>query len=435
MEMKTPKGTKDYLPEEMKKRKIVMKRFEEVFNKYGYKEIWTPAFEYLEVLEKKGGLGEESVKDIYKFQDKGGRWLGLRFDMTTPIARVIANNPNLLKPIKWYYISNMWRYENPQRGRLREFWQAGVENIGIKDELIDAEILALTYDALKKGGVKEFIFKINSRELIDKISKYYKIKNYPEFCKLLDKKDKLTKIEWKKNLKKFFIDKNLYVGFLRLIESQWDEITESIYSFAKKEIEYLEKVVDYSKDFGVKKKYLVEDISIVRGLEYYTGFIFETFKKGEEHLGSLASGGRYDNLIGLYSGTKIPATGMAIGIDRIMEIVSKSISSKPYVDILILPLKDSFKKSAVRLSSILREEGIPCDIEIGRKSIKKKLSYANSLGIKYCIILGEDEIKNKTYSLKNMEENKQYPFSLDDLINYIKKNERYVWSRIGQKFI
>jgi len=417
-ELKTPKGTKDYLPEEMKKRRVVIEKFRRIFERYGYEEVCTPVFEYLELLEKKANLGEENVKDIYKFQDKGGRWLGLRFDMTTPIARIVASNPNLKKPIKWYYVANMWRYENPQRGRLREFWQAGIENLGLKDEVIDAEILAVTYDALREIGIDDFTLNINSRRLMDKICDYYKIKNRDEFYRLVDKKSKLKRVEWIERLKRFFKEESYFKNFLELMESSANEVWDKIPSLAKEELEYLEKIIDYAKEFGIGERYINPDLSIVRGLEYYTDFVFETYKKGEESLGSLASGGRYDNLIELYGGKKTPATGMAIGIDRVMEIVSKDISVQSSIDVLVCPVDDSFKKEAVRIASILRRNGIRCDVEI-RRRLKNKLSYADSLGIKYCIIIGREESQRGVYSLRDMEKKEQYPANLNEIIKKV----------------
>jgi len=416
-----PKGTRDYLPADMAKRRLVMEKIRKIFERYGYSEICTPAFESLELFEKKGGLGEDNIKDIYRFQDKSERWLALRFEMTASIARVITNNPELAKPIKMYYIANMWRYEATKKGRLREFWQAGVENFGKKDELADAEVLAIAYDSLKTIGIENFIMKVNSRKLISKIADKYGINDKPEFFRLIDKKEKLAENDWKAELGKFFKSKTDEEEFLKMTKKSWAELKKELASIAKEDIEYLEKILEYCKSFGVDKKNIEIDISLIRGLDYYTDFIFETTISGEKDLGSIAGGGRYDNMIETFGGQPTPATGMAIGIERVMEILNEKIKTESPIEILILPIEEGFKSKAIEIATELRKNGIKCDIEITRDKFKKKMTYASDLGVKYILIIGKEEIEKGIYTLKDMTNGEQKSLSIGKLIEKIRK--------------
>ena len=423
MIIKNPKGTKDYFPEEMARRIKVMNSIRQVFTAYGYGEISTPAFEYLEVLEKKGALGDENVKDVYRIKDKGDRWLGLKFDMTTPISRVIASNPELIKPTKLFYITNMWRYENPQKGRLREFWQAGIEYIGTNNRISDAEILAVTYDSLIKLGIKDFVFKINSRQILDGLANSLNVTDKESFYKLLDKKDKLPKEDWTSQLKDLFDNKENYQRFLELIDLSGQPLIEKIKSIASTEVNSLQEIINFSKILGVDEKVLVPDLSVVRGLDYYTGFIFETYKLGHEKLGSLASGGRYDNLVISARGDKEPSTGMAIGIERIMEFVpDEHFVSLKEKKILVIPLGDAAQKVSLSISRNLRDRGLSCETELSNRNLKKILSVANERGIDYTIIIGDNEINSNNFVIKNMHKKEQKTLNLEELVKYIKND-------------
>jgi len=177
MKFQTPRGTRDFMPEEMWKRRCVFEKIRDVFESYGFGEVQTPAFESAELLTCKGSLGQEAVKDIYRFKDKSGRELGLRFDMTTPVARIVVGMRSLPKPMKLYYITNMWRYEDVTKGRWREFWQAGIELVGSASPQADAEILRVFIDSLLALGLKDFTVRISSRKILDSLADKLKIKN------------------------------------------------------------------------------------------------------------------------------------------------------------------------------------------------------------------------------------------------------------------
>jgi histidyl-tRNA synthetase len=418
--IQAPKGTKDYLPEEMRKRRQVMEKIRQVFEKYGYSEVCTPAFENLELFDKKGGIGDDNIKDIYRFQDKAERWLALRFEVTASIGRVIANNPSIAKPLKWYYISNLWRYEATRKGRLREFWQAGIENIGKRDEIVDAEILAITHDALKAVGIENFVMRVSSRKIISKVADKFGISDKFAFYRAIDKKEKLELEDWINELEGHFKSRADLDEFIDIIETPWEKLGERLSGIADEEIAYLGKMLEYCRSFGVCEKSFKVDISMIRGLDYYTDFIFETQILGEEDLGSVAGGGRYDNMVELFGGQSTPATGMAIGIERIMEMLLEKIPEEKAIDALILPFSDEFFGRAAEISTFLRKEGVRCDIEIMRAKFGKKMAYASEIGAKFAIIIGQEEAEKGCYTLKNMVTGEQKSVSKEELVREIK---------------
>ncbi|MFH1105635.1 MAG: histidine--tRNA ligase, partial [Candidatus Aenigmatarchaeota archaeon] len=310
MKLQPPRGTRDFLPAEMSRRREMMERIRSVFVSYGYGEIQTPAFEDFELLAKKSGA--EIEKEIYTFEDKSGRKLGLRFDLTVPVCRVVATNPNLKKPAKFYYITNTWRYDEPQKGRFREFWQAGVELVGSKSLESDAEILAVVSDALKAAGIKNFYFKINSRRIVEKIIEETGIaaSKKEDVFRAIDKLGKTGEENVRKELEACGISAKNIEKFFSLIESNKSE---------SREFEELQRIKEIAEAMGAENIRI--DFSVVRGIGYYTGFVFEALVKGSENIGAIAGGGRYDSLIGIYSGNDVPATGFSIGVDRLMETV------------------------------------------------------------------------------------------------------------------
>jgi len=389
-----------------------------VFERYGYGEIETPAFETLELLTCKDSLGEDAVKDIYRFKDKAGRNLGLRFDPTTPIARVIATDRSIKLPVKWCYnFVRMWRYEDVAKGRYREFYQAGVEIIGAEGPEADAEILMVVVDYMLATGLKQFTLRINSRKILDALAKKIGINNSIDIFRILDKLDKQGEKQVKIELSEFLNDRQI----------------KEIFSFVRMKPEQARKYLNMSsldvEDVVAAlpakyKKYVKIDFSIARGLDYYTGFIFETLIKGQESLGSVASGGRYDNLIEKYGGQPTPATGVGIGVERILEILeTKKMFPKdlqPGPKVFIVPINDKAKKEAFRLTQELRSAGISADTDLTGKKFKKNLEYADSQKIPYAIIIGEKEIKQKKYLLKDMAKRKESRLSLSGIINKLK---------------
>jgi histidyl-tRNA synthetase len=404
-----PKGTRDFLPAEMAVRRAVMEKMRKVFESYGYGEVCTPAFEDFELLARKSGPAIE--QEIYAFTDKAGRKLGLRFDPTVPICRIVASNPSMAKPAKFYYITNMWRYDNPGAGRWREFWQAGAELIGPAGNEADAEILAVVGDALRAAGVKDFTFRINSRKIVDMLVDRAGIpeKLKSDAFRALDKLGKMGEGVVLGELENKGISKE---SAKKLLNSIRNGRVESM------ELSGLMETRRIAEMMGAGK--IAVDLSIVRGIDYYTGFVFETFVKDREGLGSVASGGRYDNLIGIYSGRETPATGFGIGVDRIMEIIGTA-GENAAAKVFVVPVKDECREKAMEMVQKFRREGIPADFDLMGRDLRKQLDYINSRDIPFALIVGPKELKEEKFTLRDMKTGKENKISLDGYIAKMKR--------------
>ena len=414
MTFKAPKGTRDFLPETMEKRRFVFDKIREVFDSYGFGEVDTPAFESLELLTKKGSLGDEAVKDIYRFEDKAERKLGLRFDPTTPIARIVANKKGLKKPIKWCYnFVKMWRYEDVKKGRYREFSQSGVELIGSDSKAADAEVMMIVIDILKGLGLKDFYLRVNSRKILEKISKKLNFKNKKiQVFREVDKIEKQGEKKVKKELNDL-IGKEKTQKLLEVLRMDADQIKNFL---DKKNMRILKTISLLPKKY---KKYVNLDFSIARGLDYYTGFIFETFIKNFENLGSVASGGRYDNLIERYGGKATPATGWGMGVDRLVPTSEekKLIQLKQKTKVYVAPVTKNQLKKSIEIGNKLRKKYI-CEVGLDSKSLSKQLSYAGDFD--YTIIVGEKDLKKGKVTVKNMKTGKENKIDIDSVKKSIK---------------
>jgi histidyl-tRNA synthetase len=374
----------------------------------------------MELLEAKGTLGEEAVKDVFRIWDKGKEKLGygLIFDPTTPIARIVAADKALLKPVRWYYIRPMWRYEETKAGRYREFWQAGAELIGTGDPAADAEILALTWDCLKAMGIKDFIFKVSSRRAAEALADSAGIpkdKRSAAF-RAMDKIEKFGEAAVKEEMEKAGVPTKAIIKLLSLITMDTEKIRKELKD--AQAIKEVEQVIEYAKKMGITNVKL--DLSIIRGIDYYTGFVFETTVKGYEKLGSVASGGRYDSLIQIYGGAPTPATGVGIGIDRMMEIISEKISAAAKV--FVINVKDEQRDDAIKITQILRRAGISAEFNVSGKDLRKQFEYANARGIRFAVVIGPEEAKEGTVKVKDMATGKEEKVKADKLNDFFLKN-------------
>lgn len=407
MSWQPPKGTRDFLPEEMARRREVFDKFRKVFESYGYGEVCTPAFEEFELLAKKSG--PDIKNEIYYFKDKSGRELGLRFDPTVPICRIVATNTSLPKPIKFYYITNMWRYDQPGKGRWREFWQAGLELIGSSKPEADAEILAVTKDLLESVGIKEFYFRINSRKVVEALVKKTGIPESKKFeaFRAVDKLSKIGEAGVKKELEEYGIKEgNRLLSMIKKNEAPKEEVRE------------LEEIIEKAKLFGVKNVKI--DLSVVRGIDYYTGFVFETFVDGSEDIGSVCSGGRYDELIKIYGGEDLPATGFGLGIDRVMEVLKEKKDYYP-ADVFVAAVNDDVRDKVIEISQVLRNEKIRTDFDLAGRDLRKQFDYVNRKKIPFAVVVGPKEIKDRTVVLRDMKSGKEERVNLKDLSSSIKR--------------
>ena len=425
------KGTRDLLPEDMIKRRYVFERIREVFEAYGFKEILTPTFEYTKLFELRSG--EEVVEQLYAFEDKGGRNLSLRPDLTSSVARLFVNAfQTAPKPIKWYYITNMFRYEEPQSGRLREFWQAGVELIGSSNIEADAEVIALLIESYLSTGLKEFTVNVGDRILLDEFAKMLGVKDDIGLMRLIDKKDKMKREEFVKALQEFGLNEEDINKVFTLIELKGkpdDVLPKARELFtskiAKEELKKIEELFELLKAYGIED-YALIDFGIARGFDYYTSIVFEAIADNDLGIGSIGGGGRYDNLIEVFGGKPTPATGFAIGIERLIPILESKrllpefkIGSDVFVAYIGKELE--IKKKAIEVTQMLRKAKIRAEYDIQGRKLSKALNYANSIGAKVVIILGKKDLAEGKVTIRDMESGEQVAVPIKKAVEEVKK--------------
>ncbi len=411
------KGTRDLLPEEMAKRRWVFERIREVFERYNFHEVLTPTFEYTELFKLRSG--EEVVEQLYAFDDKGGRNLSLRPDMTSSVARLYVNSfQNAPKPVKWYYIANMFRYEEPQSGRFREFWQAGVELIGSDKVEADAEVIALFVESYLATGLEDFTVNIGDRVLLDEFARMLGVEDDIGLMRLIDKKDKMSREDFVGALREFGLSDGGVEKVLALvgIKGLSDEVlpkAEELFTSdeAKAEIKRLYELVDLLDAYGVSK-WIRIDLGIARGFDYYTSIVFEAIAPNDLGIGSIGGGGRYDNLIEVFGGKPTPATGFAIGIERLIPILEwKGLIPEPKLrpKVYVVPIgKDGeVRKAAVEVVSALRRAGVKADVELTGRKIGKALDYADRLKVPYVVLIGKRDLAEGKITVRNMQTGEQ----------------------------
>ncbi|WP_323735492.1 histidine--tRNA ligase [Methanosphaera sp. ISO3-F5] len=421
MEFNKPRGTRDFLFEDMEERKYVENTIRSVVENYGFKEIKTPIFEDLELFTTKSGEGIK--EEIYHFQDKGGRDLALRPELTASVSRLYNNNlQKAAKPLKMYYFGSCFRYERPQAGRFRQFWQFGIEVIGGTPVYNEAEIIAMANDALSKVGIKNYEVAIGHLGIIKGVLNHLNIsaeditsiiasidkEDYELLNSLLD--DCSVTDEYKDIINKI-INVNGSRGDLEDLKASVEDIEES-YDAVCQLIETL-KVVE---TFGFEE-YTVK-LSIARGLDYYTGIVFEVYVPDLGAEKQITGGGTY-NLTALFDSEEVESTGFAFGFDRIMEAYHRqnlAYESNDDNKVLVVPIKKDFKLDAIRVAQKLRSNDIITDIDLKGKKLKKNLSYANNNNISNVIMIGQSEVENNTVTLKDMLSGEQETISLDDAI-------------------
>lgn len=410
----TLKGFRDFLPEETAIRQKVINTLKEAFEAYGFQPLETPALEYAETLL--GKYGEEADKLVYTFKDRGGREVGLRYDLTVPVSRVLAQYQGKIPlPFKRYQIQTTWRAEKPQKGRYREFTQCDIDSFGSASPLADAEIIAVVYECLKKLGFKKFIIKINSRQVLFGLMKNLGITQDKQLSliRAIDKLGKIEIAEVKEELAQKGLSKEKIERLFDLIKQANPD-------------KDLKALFGYLEWFGINEKYYQFEPSLVRGLDYYTGPIFEAIIE-KPKVGSIAGGGRYDKLISDLGGPDIPATGVSFGLDRIYDVIKEqnlwpNLSPTP-TKVLVTIFSPEYLKNSIEIANQLRADNIPTELYLEPETkLDKQLKYASKKGIPYVIILGPEEIKAGKVTIKAMKTGKQETVSLARVIEIIKKN-------------
>ena len=407
---------------------------EKVYKLYGFFPLDTPVLEKSEVLLAKAG--GETEKQIYRFL-KGTTDITMRFDLTVPLAKYVAKNYNeIVFPFRRYQIGKVYRGERSQKGRFREFYQVDIDIIGDEDLNIinDAEIPRIIYDVFNELGLTDFTIKINNRKILTGFCEMINlIDKIDEVMRIIDKKEKISELKFLEELAEIKLTEeqsNKILSFINISGSN-EEIIENLKLFLGKNktfdqgVKELTLVYDMITNFNIPKENYQLDLSVARGLDYYTGTVYETRFNKYPEIGSICSGGRYDNLAQYYTDKKLPGVGISIGLTRLFYILKEmnylSDSNDSPTDVLIIPMNIEWEYP-IKISTLLRNQGIKTQIYFEDKKVKNKISYAHRNKIKYVIFLGEDEIVTEKITLKDLESGNQVVLKLDEIISIIKDN-------------
>lgn len=424
-------GFIELLPEEQKLFDSMKNTIEKNFIKYGFVNLDTPVIEKQEILLSKGG-GETS-KQIYRI-DKESTPQALRFDLTVSLARYVAmHSHELTFPFRRYQIGKVYRGERNQKGRFREFYQCDIDIIGNEKLSLmnDAEIPAVIYNIFNDIGFSEITFHINNRKLLNGFFESIGIENYEICLRAIDKilkigKDNVANELLKEGIKEDqieqifnFIEPLSNVEILKRLEATR---TESL--IFREGIKELKDVYDFMQKFGIKEENIKIDLSITRGLDYYTGTVFETFLNGYESIGSVCSGGRYEDLASNFTKQKFPGIGLSIGLSRLFYqlneagLLGKQISDVKN-NVVVIPMSDEEHDFAIEVVGELRKSNIPSLVYFEGGKMKKKFQYADKSNCKFVVIVGEEEKRERKVSVKNLETGNQETVKIEQLLDYI----------------
>jgi histidyl-tRNA synthetase len=423
------RGTRDFLPDEMLRRNWVVDNIRSVFEAYGYDPLGTPAFESWEMLRIKSG--EDAVNQIYYFRDKSERELGLRFEWTASLARVVASHRELPKPFKRYAIGPVWRYERPSEKNRREFWQMDVDVVGVADPIADTEVLAVAVDSLKSIGFEGFVIRLNDRRLLEAL---VGVAGMPaekrlDIFRAVDKRDKIGDKGVQEELKKLGVPVDASMRLLELTSRKGDpgdiiEETREILGASPQGLaacDALSSIVDYSVDFGIDP-YLIVDLGLARGFDYYTGPVFEVYAEDYMEYGSIAGGGRYDELVQLFGGEPTPMTGVSMGIERLVLILGKmgvfnALNLAP--DVYVVYTSVEVRSKAIEITQTLRGAGVSTDIDLLGRGMRRQLDVANRRGVGKVVIVGDRELRDGCIVIRDMATAEQRKVKLGSLVKEI----------------
>ena len=430
---RTLPGFMELLPEDQIKFNNMMEIIRKNYEKAGFLPLDTPIIESSEVLLAKAG--GETEKQIYRFE-KGDNDLSLRFDLTVPLAKYVAiNSNNLAFPFRRYQIGKVYRGERPQKGRYREFYQCDIDIIGdgklsIKNE---AEMPSIIYNIFNELGFNNFTIHINNRKILNGLFEELGLTDTSvDVMRIIDKLDKIGFEKVCTELEKINISKPIIEKIVEFLEIQ-GETNEKIEKIEKLNInnekfktglEELKEVIKYIRLFKVPEENFMIDLTIARGLDYYTGTVYETTLNDYKQIGSVCSGGRYDNLAEYYTDKKFPGVGISIGLtrlfDKLIELDLIKNKKTSISDILVVPASEEDMEYSINITSKLRENNIKTEVYLEDKKLKAKFKYADRQSIPYIVVIGEDERKENLLTLKTMETGEQEKLKIEDIINKVK---------------
>lgn len=431
-------GFRDYLPDDMIPRQRILDSIRSVFEKFGFLPLDTPVIEREEILT---GGDENFSKQIFRIRSSSGEDnLALRFDLTVPLARVIAAYPSeIQKPFKRYQIGKAYRGESSQKGRFREFIQCDADIVGAPGVIADAEIIALIYETLFTLGFKEFVVRVNNRKILNSLSAYAKFdsKKNSSVLRIIDKLDrdgwKIVKreLESEKSTELSESQTDLIKKFIDLRSEKKETLLGSLKELMKNSpealegIEELQEIIQYVRSMNVPEKYWTIDLSVARGLGYYTGPVFEAQLTNLPSIGSVFAGGRYDGLVARFSSAPVPATGASLGVDRLfaaMEELKMIKQDTSITKVLMLNFDPTLSSEALEIVTELREKEISSEIYMGQETtLKGQLTYGIKREIPIVLIFGSDEKKNGMVQVKDTKKRTQDTVLRKDLLQTVKQ--------------
>ena len=428
---RTLPGFMELLPKEQIIFDNIKDIIKETYEKFGFLPLDTPIIEDSKVLLAKAG--GETEKQIYRF-NKGDNDLSLRFDLTVPLSKYVAKNYNELAfPFKRYQIGKVYRGERPQKGRFREFYQCDIDIIGDGElsNANDAELPAIIYDIFKKIGFEKFTICLNNRKILNGLFSSLNLKDdASEILRIIDKLEKIGKEKVVNELEDLKVNKDSIQKIMNFIEinGSTDEIINGLENLKIEDelyeqgLEELKEVIKYIRIFKIPENNFKIDLTIARGLDYYTGTVYETFLDDYRNLGSICSGGRYDNLAEYYTNKKLPGVGISIGLtrlfDQVYELGLLKINQRSISEVLVISMLDDYEY-ATYVANYLRQYDINTQVYLEDKKIKTKFKYADKLNVPYTIVLGENERDNNQVTLKNMDTGEQSTISIEEAVDKI----------------
>jgi histidyl-tRNA synthetase len=428
---RTLKGFRDFPPALALPREKMIDKVKTIFRSYGFSPIETPALEYSEILLGKGG--DESDKQMYRFTDHGGRDVALRFDLTVPFARFAAQHGQKIGlPFKRYHVGPVWRGENTQHGRYREFYQCDFDTIGTDSNTSDIETVLVMHDIIEGLGFERFIIHVNNRKILSGLLETIRAENHTSaILRSLDKLQKIGQDNVKQEMERIGLSSEqigriLSIALMRehnlvLLEALKIELSDS--ETALSGIQQLQDLVEAFSAAECPSSRLNIDISIARGLDYYTGTVFETILSDLPNIGSVCSGGRYDNLAELYTRQHLPGVGASLGLDRLMaameelHMIDKVATT---AKIFVVQFDSAALSKYIKLTGRLRKSGIACELSSDAKGVGKQLKYADRKGFRCAIIGGPDEFDKNTWQIKDLISGQSNEISDENIITYLK---------------
>jgi histidyl-tRNA synthetase len=413
------KGARDFYPEDKRIQKYIFSVLRKVVEGFGYQEYDAPVLEPLEVYLAK--TGEEIVsQQLYSFEDKGGRQVAIRPEMTPSVSRMVAGRrQDLAYPLRWYSIPNLWRYERPQAGRLREHWQLNVDVFGVEDLAADHEIIMVADSILQAFGASagDYVIRVNSRQLVDSyLKEYMRLSDDQiyETSKLIDRWHKIERADFRKQAEEILNDRKLFDELIQLMESKsLDSLPAEVKNHqSAKDLSELMRMLS---DSGVKSAGF--DFSVIRGMDYYNGIVFEVFDADPDNSRSMFGGGRYDGLVSLFGAESLPTVGFGMGdvtLQRFLETHNLLPKLQPETDVTVILVGDVYQNAQGTISQ-LRRMGVNTAVDSSRRKLDAQIKSAVKSQTRYAIFIGEEELKSKSFKLRDLEKGEEKELSLEQI--------------------